>query len=471
MRARAVLVVLSLSVAAGFSLPAEARTPRYVSGVLPVPHRAHGNNDAEPGVAAAPDGTLWATSNSVDGPCGTAVETPATTVRVTYCGANVWRSLDGGRRWQWIANPFVALGGTPAQQVLGGGDADIAVATEKNDAGHYTIYVASLWMKSNAFAFSEDGGTTWTLLPAESTPGVWVQGVGTFADRPWVGADGACTAFFAFNHAPGNLTVMATYDVCGDVPVRTDVSLPFGDQISKVSGRFVVDRSAGSEFRSSIYYPALNCEGSPCVKSLIVTVRRGGSGPWVRRVVAPYTDGGPTIVWPMTLAVDAVGRVYAAWHDGSDGFVAFSDDGAETWSDPIQLNRRGTTAVYPTLGAGRAGRVSVAWYGADVEGPSNDIDTMGEASARGSVPWRVVVRDSYDGGRTWTPPVKASPVVHTGIVCLTGLSCTEPNSRNLLDDFGVEVHPRTGRTAVVYTSDQPGGQDADIHTNFLAEVG
>ena len=457
-------------------MPADARRPRFVNGVLPVPHRDAGNNDAEPGVVVASDGTLWATSNSVDGQCGTRVPTPVLTVAVTYCGANVWRSRDAGRSWTWVANPFVALAGTAAQQVFGGGDADIAVAPEKNADGHYNVYATSLWGYNNAFAVSRDDGATWTLLPAETTPGFFARGVGTLPDRPWVSATGACTAHLGFNHAPGNVTVLESYDACGEVPVRTEVTLPFGPDsgdvgfLSKVSGRPVVDDAPASPYRNTIYYPAVQCLGSPCVNTMIVSVRRGGVGTWTTRPIAPLTEGTQIAVWPITVATDAGGRLYAAWHDGTDAWFASSKDAGTTWPRPTQLNRPGTTAVYPTLGGGAAGRVSVAWYGTDREGPSNDVETMGEPSTRGSAPWHVVVRDSVDGGRTFSRAAVASPVIHLGAVCLTGISCTVPNSRNLLDDFGVEVHPRTGRVVVVYTSDQPGGQDADIHTDYLADL-
>src|SRR5437868_14903900 len=48
--------------------------------------------------------------------------------------------------------------------------------------------------------------------------------------------------------------------------------------------------------------------------------------------------------------------------------------------------------------------------------------------------------------------VKATPEVHTGGVCLGGVTCT--GNRDLYDDFGVAASPTTGLASIIYSDDQ-----------------
>src|SRR5207302_3076706 len=68
-----------------------------------------------------------------------------------------------------------------------------------------------------------------------------------------------------------------------------------------------------------------------------------------------------------TIAVDAAHNVYAAWSDNSAGttdvYVSVSRNRGATWSVPTRVSRGLTLAIYPTIVAGDAGRVAVAWYG------------------------------------------------------------------------------------------------------------
>src|SRR5207237_9012057 len=46
----------------------------------------------------------------------------------------------------------------------------------------------------------------------------------------------------------------------------------------------------------------------------------------------------------------------------------------------------------------------------------------------------------------------ATPVIHNGGVCESGVSCT--GNRDLYDDFGVAASPTTGLASIVYSDDQ-----------------
>jgi len=55
--------------------------------------------------------------------------------------------------------------------------------------------------------------------------------------------------------------------------------------------------------------------------------------------------------------------------------------------------------------------------------------------------------------------------IHDGVLCTRGTSCAVPDTRSLLDDFGIAVLSQ-GQAAVVYTNDQPGGGFANDVTRW-----
>ena len=464
-RGRALLLALAVPLLGALALPATAAKPakpRVVVGLLPGAGNKGVNHDAEPALALAPDGVLWATSNALATGCG----------RPTNCGSDVWRSRDGGRTWQWVANPFLTADPT-GTFAMGGGDGDIAVAPVKNAAGHYNVYVASLWA-SNTLAVSRDGGESWEVQPLESAPGTYSVvslPVSAYPDRPWIGADGACTMLFAYNEYPANVTVLQRYDACTQVLTKSGASLPFVTAqeptagVNKISGRFVVDTSGTSTHAHAVYYPAV------AGGKVVVHVSTDGST-WTRRVVAPFSADHTNVpIWPVTAATDVAGRLYLAWHDTEAAYAASSTDAGATWSKPVRLNPPRTTATYPTVAAGASGTVVVLWYGTGREGPADDKEQMGPPASASGAAWQVWESRSANAGRTWTRPVALTGVVHRGVVCVDGGGCATDGSRNLLDDFGVVMDPRTSRVVSVFTTDQPGGQRTDRKTGFLAEVG
>ena len=114
----------------------------------------------------------------------------------------------------------------------------------------------------------------------------------------------------------------------------------------------------------------------------------------------PGTDG----QFNPSLAVDAQGTVYLAWHDLREGqadiYFSASRDGGETFGPNRRLNddRGETYQFHPSLGAGRKGTVAVAWE--DYRNGQADI----------------YLAYSTDGGRTFRPNVRVNsdrrPVDH-----------------------------------------------------------
>jgi hypothetical protein len=156
-----------------------------------------------------------------------------------------------------------------------------------------------------------------------------------------------------------------------------------------------------------------------------------------------------------TIATDATGRVYLAWHDGRNAWLQESGDGGDTWTPAHQLNAGLGAAVYPTVTASGAGVVDVAWYGTDRAGDANDPTAT----------WSLWVARRARTGRF--DRFVADPSVHSGPLCTRGDACTVPNSRDLFDDFGAATDPTRSLVTVLYTSDQPGGALANDSVRWV----
>ena len=143
--------------------------------------------------------------------------------------------------------------------------------------------------------------------------------------------------------------------------------------------------------------------------NLYVTKTADGGETWTTSVVdqsqaPPPCDCGGWDYWgaQMAIGVDAEDRVYVMWNanDVKYGvqrmFFASSTDGAESWSDPVDVSLAPTGAnnVFPALVAGGTGDVRIAW-----QDDRNGFDAGGnDPAAR----WNTYYRRSTDGGDTWS---------------------------------------------------------------------
>ena len=470
--------------AAAVAAAKQGHHPRFVTKVLPVAPTsgAKVNQDAEPGIGVDGDGTFWIASDITPYAADDQRKDPVGLLT----GGDVWKSTDGGKSYQWVANPFYAL----AEESFGlaGEDTDIAVATEKNPQGFYNIYVGSLWIGATELAVSQDGGKTWSVNPLGGLPG---------QDRPFMAASGPCSVYVSYHWLPDYNTIVSRYDVCGAtglVPGATGSALDpvestelfLGGAVPGLSnrlGKLAVDNSKSSKFHGSVYQPMDACPDDlsdptgpevalldcPTSTEIVVGISRDGGQTFHNRVVAK-TGSKTVYIWPVTMAVDDAGNVYCAWFDHGKSFINVSRDGGETWSKSVRINSGGS-AVYPTVAAGKAGKVFVAWYGSPRKGDSNNVKIMRKPNTDPAAPWYLYTARSDDFGRTFHDETRASGVIHTGTLCTFGGGCgVYPGDRNLLDDFGVAINPTTGLASVAFTNDQPGGKSERVHTDFATEL-
>lgn len=78
------------------------------------------------------------------------------------------------------------------------------------------------------------------------------------------------------------------------------------------------------------------------------------------------TGGGALLFGKVSVAVDASGTVYAQW-TGADNrpYVSVSEDGGETFGDPMDVGMPGVTAAapLPQMASGPDGQIAIAYYG------------------------------------------------------------------------------------------------------------
>jgi len=449
----------------------------FATGILP-PAPASGltgtNEDAEPGIGVDGDGTFWVASDIEP----FAASDPRALQALS--GSDVWRSKDGGRTWAWVAAPF--QGASASSTGLGGEDTDIAVAPEKNSAGFYNIYVASLWVGSTNVAVSQDGGATWSVTPVNGEPA---------QDRPWLSADGPCIFYLSYHALAPYDTVVDRYDTCnqagqaiGSAVSPSETTLFAGNIAPGLSNRFgkqVVDNSPSSPYRHRIYVPMEGCavptqNGAPeagvgcqTTPQEFVGYSDDGSN-YTDSIVANVTTN-KLFIWPDTVATDSAGGVYLAWFDGRNSYVARSENGGQTWGPSIRVNAApALSTAYPTVAASSPGHVEVAFYGSTRPGDADDPTAMGAPNTFGSANWQLFWARSSDFGRTWTQST-VSHVLHTGVLCYNGSGCGQyTGDRNLLDDFGLAISPKSGTAAITFDNDQPAGLAGKTHTDFAAEL-
>ncbi|HLX89622.1 MAG TPA: sialidase family protein [Acidimicrobiales bacterium] len=293
----------------------------------------------------------------------------------------------GGVTYTKQADPTVAVDGSGNVYVafldygLNGGHTDVVVAKstdhgatfataaklnaqdckncdhEKIVATGSRLYVAFSQASGHFIATSADGGTTWTEAQ------VLTADVVAFAEGGV--ADAAGNVFFTWADCKsGNCT-----------------GVPAAD--------YRVSKTTAGTLTTTFTNVATGVQGPNC----------------------PYTACGFAFFGAQSdIAIDAAGTLYVAWQQGQSPTtrqspsiieLSRSTDGGATWSfvgradDKTASGCAGSScyALFPTLVAGTAGAVSVAW-----------MDDRSGAPINHENGWNVWLRTSTTGGTTWSGP-------------------------------------------------------------------
>jgi hypothetical protein len=354
------------------------------------------------------------------------------------------RSTDGGLHYLTLQSPNAVSSANTTGFAPGGGDTDLAVAPVRNAVGNFNVYVASLSLANVDVSTSTDRGNTWTLNPTSATiPG---------DDREWIAADGASKVCISYHD-------IATFNI--DVNCSLDAGATFtqlGDAIDTQHAFQIDNNEIGNlaiDPSSHIVYQSYSA-----ITSASEVVGAGFHGVYL----GVSSDGGrtftdhPVYVNPdssvsygsqfVNVSVDRAGDVYAVYTDGHDLFYSFSTDHGTSWAGPFKINNGGT-AIEPWATAGDAGKLDVVYYQTGFRDTSTTADNYPSSAA-----WTVAFAQNLTATTAGSgfSITTATPVVHTGGVCLQGVTCT--GNRDLFDDFGVAASPTTGLGSVIYSDDQ-----------------
>ena len=305
-----------------------------------------------------------------------------------------------------------------------------------------TVYAA--WLQNDkhdvVVAKSVDLGESWTVVLAGRDAGDLDKPVLTVRGRD---------VFVAYNHA-SSVLVSASHD--GGTTFTTTLVNARTRRGWAQAGGATVD-PAGSVYVSWAAYQRGEEHGQGPVE-LYVSKSPDNGKTWNTMLLdvsgAPPECATDECGWAylgaqITIASDSAGTLYALWNAGQAGsnieriYFSSSTTGGSTWSRRADVSRAGigTTHAFPTIVAGAAGDVRIAW-----------MDT------RSAPLWNTYYRNSTNGGATWSPEARLSSYV-------PGFSYIEPDGFKFPfgDYFEMNIDSR-GDTQVVWgeglTYESPG---------------
>jgi BNR repeat protein len=290
-----------------------------------------------------------------------------------------------------------------------------------------TVYAA--WLENDrkdiVVARSVDFGLTWTVLVATRTE--------TEADKPVLAVHGL-DVYVAYNRA-ARVWVAASHDG-GNTFIPVNVNLLDGMGWAQAGGATI--DAMGNLFVSWAGYTRAGGGQGPV--DLYVSRSPDGGKNWLTTLMdrsgappecATHECGWAYLGAQIAVTSDAAGTLYALWNAGPINksaeriYFASSTTAGATWSQKANVSNAafGVSHAFPTIVAGMAGDVRIAW-----------MDT------RQNPFWNVYYRSSTNGGATWTPEVQLSSYV-------PGLSYIDPKGFKFpfgdYFELGIDNHGQT----------------------------
>ncbi len=360
----------------------------------------------------------------------------------------LWKSEDGGESFDLIHIDLPAL--QRPNLTVGGGDSEIIVGPPAPGKTEDTIAFIDLeGLVSFGTGFSFDGGNTFV------NDNVFASGEQPGGDRQWGGVwrdpQGVDHYYNFFNGLSSYAIIETTdYGVTWTDWSRSVVAAsdPI-DGIASRPGPLFVDKKTGDllltwtlvdgDFGGAGF---TRCTQQKVCKDVIIAKQE-------------HLNTNNTFA---TGTMDRHGNLYVAWSGipvppdpifGGDGldpnkvptriYMSASRDKGDTWSKPVVATPDLPVASMPSIVAGDAGRVAIAYYGTNVLADPN----------ANSGPWFPMVSTSLDAlsaSPTWSRVNVGEHTNHVNPICTAGLGCTiDPqrmNDRNLIDFLYAVVGPK-----------------------------
>lgn len=339
--------------------------------------------------------------------------------------SDVFRSDDGGATWTKLPASLKA-------NLPGGGDSDIAISADG------TLSETDLWLGNSTVATSSDKGQTWTAQPLQGVVG---------QDRQWVTATSGGRVYHVVHQIPSGLWVSRSVDSGLTYPQQvlaataldqTGCICPPGNIISE-DGGLLGDKVGGVYATSSGgvgFYQSTNggltfTNTSPGPASSATTNDAFPS-------VADNGNGHLAVVWQAVL-----GNTSTVWFTTSNDF-------GSTWAPAREIVTSGTS-LYPWV-AYRGGKIAISLYHTDASGTP---DTVAEGSQ-----WFESYLESTDGGATFSTLQTVDPTpVKTGPVCTAGINCSADRE---LGDFQQVAIDAGGHAVMSYCRSIDNVSDTEI---------
>lgn len=297
-------------------------------------------------------------------------------------------SDDNGKSWD---PPHVLL-------TLSSGQFDAQVKVDPVDG--QTLYVS--WMQGRHDVMvgrSQDFGRSWHFAVAEHSPEKMI-------DKPVLAVRGA-SVYVSFNQDQ-TLSIAASHDYAqtfSSTPVNFDVRPGWS-----LAAGATVDPSNNVYF-SWTAYPRENFLTQPV--SVFVSRSADGGRSWSTSLLdvssaAPNCSSEACsagfLSSQVALASDDSGTIYAVWNAGSITggpqriYFSSSTNSGENWATKVDVSNApaGVEHCFPTVAAGGAGDVRIAWMDARMK---DEADRP---------LWNTFYRPSTNGGATWSPESQLS---------------------------------------------------------------
>ena len=370
-------------------------------------------------------------------------------------GSEIWRGLGavGGSTasacgLEYRGQPNVVLPGAG----LAGGDIDVAIASARNPAGNYNVYVASLNALSVNVSTSTDNAGTFSSVPV-------VLGV-PVDDREWIAAFGAQTALLSYHDILTNAIDVLRSDNGGASFTQISQAIPATDYRSRNNqlGNIAIDHrnlpAAGGFYAYQSFVSPSTSTGTVNNEAFLAVSADGGHT-WTDQAIGCSVQANGLDHQFPNVSVDPAGRVWYAWSDDHNVFTAESSDRGQTWtcSGPVSTNT--SQAIEPWLAATAHG-VDLVYYASPTAAGGDQTFYVYFAQN---------LYDSTGAPLGWRLPQRLV-AVHHGAVCEAGATCT--TGRQLLDDFGVDTDS-LGYAHIAYSHDSPDLGGAGSYTGYAVQ--